>query len=211
MLWGLRFSGGAVASGAGYVVGDRVVFGDGEGGALAVAGVAVALRVDDMDGGGSAGVATLEAEGGRLGALAADGGGGGVAEDAPFATDAAASAVLACATGVGDDLVVVDLHGEAHLQLFHGGIHGVADACLDGVDAVLVGAGTHATTEGLVADIALAGAGVLTAEDEDGGSALGAGEGALEVALGDGTEDEIGDAVSHLVVGVDRRVQEGGR
>ena len=32
---------------------------------------------------------------------------------------------------------------------------------------------------------------------------MGAGEGALGVALGDGTEDEIGDAVGHLVVGVD--------
>ena len=80
---------------AGYFVGDGVVFGDGEGGALAVAGVAVALRVDDVDGGGSAGVTALEAEGGRLGALAADGDSGGVAEDAPFAADTAASGVLA--------------------------------------------------------------------------------------------------------------------
>ena len=43
-----------------------------------------------------------------------------MAEDAPFATDAVASAVLACATRVGHDLVVVDLDGEAHFQLFHG-------------------------------------------------------------------------------------------
>ena len=98
---GVAVLGVAVASGAGYVVGDGVVFGDGEGGALAVAGVAVALGVDDVDGGGRAGVASLEAEGGRLDALAADG--GGVAEDVP---DAAASAVLACTTAVGDDLVV---------------------------------------------------------------------------------------------------------
>ena len=88
-------------------------------------------------------------------------------------------------------------------QLFDGGVHGVGYACLDGVDAVLIGAGTHATAEGLVADIALAGAGVLTAEGEDGGGALGAGEGALGVALSDGTENEVGDAVGHLVVGVD--------
>ena len=98
---------------------------------------------------------------------------------------------------------MVDLDGEAHFQFFHGGIHGVGDACLDGVDAVLVGAGAHATAEGLVADIALAGAGVQAAEDEDGGGALGAGEGALGVALGDGAENEVGDAVGHLVVGVD--------
>ena len=45
----------AVASGAGYFVGDGVVFGDGEGGAFAVAGVAVALGVDYVDGGGCAG------------------------------------------------------------------------------------------------------------------------------------------------------------
>ena len=132
----------------GYFVGDGLAVGHGEGGALAVAGVAVALRVDDVDGGGSAGVAALEAEGGRLGTLAADG--GGVAEDAPFATYAATSAVLAWATGVGDALVVIDLDGEAHFQFFHGGVHGVGDACLDGVDAVLIGAGTHATAEGFV-------------------------------------------------------------
>ena len=36
---------------------------------------------------------------------------------------------------------------------------------------------------------------------------MGAGEGALGVALGDGTENEIGDAVGHLVVGVN----DGGR
>ena len=52
-----------------------------------------------------------------------------------------------------------------------------------------------------LADVALDGEGVLTAEGEDGGGALGAGEGALGVALGDGTENEVGDAVGHLVLG----------
>ncbi len=106
---GVAVGGIAVATGAGYIVGDGVAVGDGEGGTLAVAGVAVALGVGDVDGGGSAGEAAVEAEGWRLGALAADGGGGGVAEDAPDAPDAAASAVLACAAGVGDDFVAVDL------------------------------------------------------------------------------------------------------
>ena len=32
---------------------------------------------------------------------------------------------------------------------------------------------------------------------------MGSCEGAFGVALGDGTEDEVGDAVGHLVVGVD--------
>ena len=63
MLWGFPVFGGAVASGAGYVVGDGVVFGDGEGGALAVAGVAVALGVDHVDAGGGASVASQQAEG----------------------------------------------------------------------------------------------------------------------------------------------------
>ena len=165
----------AVASGACYVVGDGVAVGDGEGGALAVAGVAVALGVDYVDAGGGASVASQQAEGWRLGALAADGGGGGVAHHAPDATHSAASAVLACASAVGDDFVLVDLDWEAHLQFFHWGVHGVADACLHGVDAVLVGAGTHASAQGLVADVALAGAGVLASEGEDGGGALGAG------------------------------------
>ena len=63
---GVAVLGLPLASGARLFVGDGVVFGDGEGGAFAVTGVAVALGVDDMDGGGSAGVATLEAEGGDL-------------------------------------------------------------------------------------------------------------------------------------------------
>ena len=94
------------------------------------------------------------------------------AHHAPYATHSAASAVLACASAVGDDFVLVHLHREAHLELFHWGVHGVADACLHGVDAVLIGAGAHATAQGLVADVALAGAGVLASEGEDGGGAL---------------------------------------
>ncbi len=74
-----------------------------------------------------------------------------------------------------DDFVLVHLHWEAHLQLLHRGLHGVADACLHRVDAVLIGAGAHATAEGLVADVTLAGAGVLASEGQDGGGALGAG------------------------------------
>ena len=92
----------------------------------------------------------------------------GVAHHPPDATHSAASAVLACASAVGDDFVLVDLYWEAHLQLFHRRVHSVADACLHGVDAVLVGAGAHSTAEGLVADVALAGAGVLASEGEDG-------------------------------------------
>ena len=120
---GVAVGGVAVASGACYVVGDGVAVGDGEGGALAVAGVAVALRVDYVDAGGGASVASQQAEGGRLGALAADGGGRGMAHHAPYATHSAASAVLACAPAVGDDFVLVDLYWEAHLQLFHGRVH----------------------------------------------------------------------------------------